>query len=497
MPGDLARPLREYQKVSIQMTWALKGLLNADAGGIGKTVEGIGISLNPKTLPIVVVTLTDLPPQWRDSINEFAPQFDTHILRGTTPYDLTKVKIRARGIQQVFGAKFPDFVLMNYKKLAGWAEYLTHYAHSVIWDEIQELRTGPGTQTYDAACLLADSVDYRLGLSATPTYNYPGSELYNILRCVRPDFLGTRDEFLMEWCKGTGRKAMVVNTGALRDHLKTSGIMLQRTRKDVQRELPGNGEPIIISHIIGSDQAAFTAEIANLEQLAKIIMQDAEAFKGQKMIAARKFNSALREATGIAKAPHVADFLRLLVESGDRPVVFGWHRKFWDIVAERLADLRPAFWTGHESARQKANAKERFLSGDTDIIGISLRAGAGIDGLQERGNVAVMGELDFSVELHWQNILRIYRDGQKDIVRAYFLIAQSGSDPAMSEILNVKSLQNSGIMGTDAIILEDQLDPDHMRHLASSFLAQLSDARRTDRADVNGSQLGLIQESIG
>lgn len=491
MPGDLAHPLREYQCIAVQMAWALGGLLVADAGGLGKTVECIGLTIDPRTLPLVVVTLSDLPPQWRDEFNYFAPDLEVHIAKGVTPYDLTGMKLRSGARQQVLGTRFPDVVILNYEKLSGWADYLAHYARAVAWDEVQELRTGPGTLKYDAACHLADAVDFRVGYSATPIYNY-GGEFYNIFRCIRPDALGTREEFLMEWCKGnTGRRVLIANTSAFRDHLLTSGLMIQRSRKDVKRELPGNGEPLVIPHVIGSDQAAYNEVVRSCEDLAKIIMANSEAFKGQKMQAARSFNTKLRQATGIAKAPYVADFLRLLVESGDCPVVFGWHREFWDILMTRLADLRPVMWTGTESPRQKEDSKARFLDRESPLFFCSLRAGAGIDGLQQRSSVAVIAELDFSPERHKQNILRVYRDGQEDIVRAYFLIAETGSDPAVAEILNIKALQIGGIMDFETPALEEQINPEHMKHLAAKFLDQLANTRRADRGNGGQVQLGI------
>jgi SNF2 family DNA or RNA helicase len=186
----------------------------------------------------------------------------------------------------------------------------------------------------------------------------------------------------------------------------------------------------------------------------------------------------------------VADFLRLLVESGDRPVVFGWHREFWSILMERLADFRPVMWTGSESPRQKRDAKDRFLDKETPLFFCSVRAGAGIDGLQEVSSVAVIAELDFSPERHKQNILRVYRDGQEDIVRGYFLIAESGSDPAVAEILNIKALQIGGIMDFETPALEEQINPEHMKHLASRFLEQLANTRRADRTNSDKTQFG-------
>ena len=59
-----------------------------------------------------------------------------------------------------------------------------------------------------------------------------------------------------------------------------------------------------------------------------------------------------------------------------------WHREVYAIWAEALADFKPTFYTGSESTTQKDESKRRFVEGETNLMIISLRSGAGLDGLQ-------------------------------------------------------------------------------------------------------------------
>src|SRR5690606_41175610 len=68
---------------------------------------------------------------------------------------------------------FRSVIISNYHKLAGWADVLAGKVRSVVFDEVQELRI-PGTGKYYAARHIAGQADFRLGLSATPIYNYGG-----------------------------------------------------------------------------------------------------------------------------------------------------------------------------------------------------------------------------------------------------------------------------------------------------------------------------------
>lgn len=478
---ELAVPPREYECISAQMTLALGGLLNADETGLGKTVEAILCFTDPRTIPVVVVTLTDLPIQWEERIQEFTPQLTTHIIRGGTPYDLTQLRNRG-GAQALLCGEMPHVLIMNYQKLPGWASTLAKFAKMVVWDEVQELRSGPGTQRFAAACELADAVDFRLGLSATPIYNY-GAEFYNVLRCIKPGALGTREEFQSEWCGGNGSK--IKNPEAFGTYLESSGLMLRRTALEVGRQLPGNGKPLIIPQHIGADAAAFHAISRSCADLARTILSKGQGYRGEKREASHQFTMKLRQATGIAKAPFVADFTRLLIEQGEKPVLFGFHREFYSIVLERLKDLNPVMNTGSESQTQKRRNKEAYLRGDSPLWICSNRSGIGVDGLQAVSRVVINGELDFCPAIHYQNIRRVYRDGQKDIVRAYFAHCDFGSDPYMSDLLGLKTHQSSKILDqaegeTD---FPTEMEEDHVKKLALAYLQQIGEYPKNSKEE--------------
>src|SRR3546814_18963606 len=84
-------------------------------------------------------------------------------------------------------------------------------------------------------------------------------------------------------------------------------------------------------------------------------------------------------------------------------------------------------YTGSETTGQKDREKQRFLDGDTDVLIMSLRSGAGVDGLQHRCSTGVFGELDWSPGIHQQCIWRLDRAGQQNPVTAFFLVAHDGT----------------------------------------------------------------------
>lgn len=471
---DLAVPAREYQKVSAELCLANGGLLNADDVGLGKTCSAICVLAEPSSLPALVVTLTHLPKQWAAEIARFAPRLRTHILKTGTPYDLRNIK-RRRSSQLEFADETPDVIITNYHKLAGWSETLAPVIKTVIWDEVQELRHA-GTGKFEAAKHIASNAQFRKGLSATPIYNY-GEEIYNIVEVIRPGTLGSYDEFKIEWCENWNGKWKLKSPHIFGEYLTTSGIMLRRTAEEVGRELPKVQR---IPHVIDADAEPINKVETAATELANIILTQGQR-RGAAFQASEQLSNLIRQATGIAKAPHVADFVRLLVEAGERKVIlYGWHREVYSIWMERLKDLNPVMYTGSETATQKEESKRRFMEDfNTHVMIISLRSGAGLDGLQHKCRTCVFGELDWSPGVHTQCIGRINRDGQKHNVLAYFLLADSGADPIMADVLGVKTTQIDGLLNVETDPLAQQLDGDHIKRLAEQYVTRKSMERES------------------
>lgn len=463
---ELAVPPRDYQRFAASMVEIRRGLLLGDDVGLGKSVSAICPMTSPANLPAVVVCPAHMPAQWAAYLARFAPALKVHIIRKGQPYPLTRpVKSRHRDL---WPERLPDVIITSYHKLRGWAETLGEIARYVVFDEVQALRHD-GTQIYTAANYLAQRASMRMGLSATPIYNF-GAEFWPVVNAIVPGALGDYDEFIREWCQagGYGEKARLSDAEVFGAYLRREGIMLRRTRADVGRELP----PLTkIVHEVESDPDALKAITGDAVALARIILERNERFRGELMQASGRFESLMRQATGIAKAPYVAEFVRILVESGQPVVLFGWHRAVYDMWAEKLSDLHPVFYTGEESATQKEAARTAFISGESKLMIMSLRSGAGVDGLQQVCSTVVFGELDWSPGVHEQCIGRIARDGQEQPTMAYFLTSTEGADPIMVDVLGVKREQIEGVRNPGQGLVERvDTGEDALRRLASEFL---------------------------
>jgi SNF2 family DNA or RNA helicase len=438
---------RDYQVIASQVHEKSKRMLLADDIGLGKTLSAILTFLSGKTIPALVVVQTHLTKQWEEEINRFT-NLSTHIIKGTKPYPLPAASV----------------LIIKYSCLTGWINTLAcANLKSVVFDEIQELRR-EGSNKYGSARSIASQVEYCLGLSATPVYNY-GEEIFNIMNVIKPDCLGTKDEFLREWGGGfRGQNRLIKDPAALGTYLRERYLFLRRTRSEVGRELP------IVNKIVqtvgyNEEEVEKSEELAR--QLSMKVLGGSFTERGQ---AARELDILVRHQTGVSKAKEVAAYVRILLENNEPVLLAGWHRECYKIWEKELSEFNPVFYTGTESEKEKLEAKRKFISGETNLFIISLRSGIGLDGLQKRCRTVVIGELDWSPQVHNQVIGRIDRDGQQDQVTVIYLVSEFGSDPLIIDLLGLKSSQAHGILNPLEKPEDMHTDDSRIRLLAQRFI---------------------------
>jgi len=354
--------------------------------------------------------------------------------------------------------------IFKYSNIAGWTDYVAKSPFkTLVADEIQELRYGRSTAKGRAAYVFFQQAHLRLGLTATPIYNY-GGEMWQVVEFIAPGDLGSWDDFRIEWCKPKGTHLVVDDPKALGTYLREKHVFIRRVEEDVAKQMP----PVnTLVHAVDLDLEVFERADNLARDLAIRVTTGSFEESGK---AAREFNALMRHNTGVAKARHVAAFVRILVGGGVPVLLGGWHRDVWDIWMAELAEFNPVLYTGTESTRQKDAAKAAFIEGRTDLFMISLRSGSGLDGLQYRSHTVVVGELDWSPQVHHQLIGRVRRPGQAHQVDAIYLVANAGADPYMVSTLGLKSSQSRGIIDPLAGVEMQVSDASRIRRLAELYL---------------------------
>lgn len=442
-----SQKIRHYQAQAIELLRRRKSLLLGDEGGLGKTYAAAGfLCAEPAALPAAVVCDAHMQKQWKDKLEAFT-SLRVHLITKTTPSDLPPA----------------DVYVFRVTQIAGWTDiFATRFFKAVIFDEPQSLRTGTGTAKGAAARVLSRHVDFRAGLTATPIYNY-GTEMWNVMQFIDEHVLGSYADFSREWMDDSGR---IHDPKALGTYLREQHVLLRRLKSDVGQDLPKVSR---IVEYIDYDAKAVQSVEDLAHRLAIRATTGSFVERGQ---AARELDMMVRQATGVSKARAAAQFVRMLVEAGESVLLLGWHRACYDIWLEELADLAPAMYTGSETTGKKNREKERFLNGETPVLIMSLRSGAGIDDLQHRCSVAVFGELDWSPGIHQQVIWRLDREGQTNPVTAFFLVVDEGSDPPIMDVLGIKASEATQIVDPHLGVQQTEEDSTNLRRLVERYLTK-------------------------
>lgn len=442
-PGQIIRP---YQAQAIEVLARRKALLLGDDLGLGKTYSSAAFMLKPGALPAAVVVQTHLQKQWEQKLTEFT-NLRVHKIKGTKPYSLPEA----------------DVYIFKYSQLLGWVSiFATGFFKAVTYDEVQELRRGVESQKGAAAFVLSESAEFKLGLSATPIYNY-GAEIWHIMRCIDPAVLGDLWDFSREWLLDDRQ---VKDPEALGTYLREQHVFIRRSKRDVGQFVPPINR---IIEIVETDENELKAIEDLAHKLALKVTSGSFVERGQ---AARELDLLARQATGVGKARSVAAYVRILLEAGVPVILLGWHREVYSIWLKELAEFNPVMYTGSESPTQKEAAKTAFVEGRTKLFIMSLRSGAGVDGLQFICSTVIFGELDWSGKVHDQIIGRVDREGQPDPVTAIYLNSEDGSDPPMIELLGIKASQAAGIVDPGKTFEAVHSDDSRIKLLAQQFLSK-------------------------
>ena len=422
---------RPYQQKAVDLLAVRKRYLLTDDLGLGKTFTGLAAINHEAALPALVVAPTHLVSRWLTEIEESVPHLSV------------KVAESRKVPESVLTEPLPDITIITYSKLDAWVLALQGRVRTVVADEVQDVRKGRSTNKGHALGVIGDQAEYFLGMTATPVYNQ-GGEIWSITDIVSPGELGSSAEFTREWGQAVQNGIRVKNPALLGSYLREQGLMFGHTLAEVGRELP-ESIPVYVDADVDEDEMERLR--GDAAEMARMILADSTS-RQDRFQASGDLDWKLRQATGLAKAPFTAEYVRTLLGMRQNVILFGWHRAVYDVWMELLQEFNPVLYTGSESPSKKDAGVQQFMSGESRVLIMSLRSGAGLDGLQHVTRDVVQGELDWSPEVHKQGIGRARRDGMdlNSPVFVHWLLSQSGSDPVISEMLGLKRQQVEPMM---------------------------------------------------
>jgi len=462
-PGEQFRgKLMNFQKEGLDFLLKSSGnALLADEMGLGKTVQTLSyVSTEKQTFPVLIVAPLVTLKNWEREIEKFLKKKSRNgrIIESESP-SVTLIRTgKSKELPKT------DIYIINYELLFKRAVDLDKVGiRTIVCDEVHNLRSKT-TQKYKAIKKLAalPSIQYRIGLSGTPIYNR-GSEIWPIIDILKPGLLGSFKEFCEYFCYMNDKgKAIVLENkrASLRNELQKH-VMLRRKKSDVLKELK---DKVRYKEVIASDTDFYLEELDKIWKKLEAEQKEAQTEFSKSASYHRAIQSE-RQIAGVAKLPHVINFVKNIMEIEESVVVFCHHKVIHKLLHESLQEFSPVSIIGGQSDTLRQDQIDKFQKGESKLMIAGIRAGnVGIN--LTRAKYVIFAELDWSPAIHRQAEDRLHRIGQKNTVFAYYLIGNGTLDDHVASILVDKSYE------IDAI-LDETVDTYENKDKAALILAQI------------------------
>ena len=456
--------LMNFQKEGLDFLLKSSGnALLADEMGLGKTVQTLSyVSTEKQTFPVLIVAPLVTLKNWEREIEKFLKRKSRNgrIVESESP-SVTLIRTgKSRELPQ------SDMYVINYELLLKRSEDIEKLGiRTIVCDEVHNLRSKT-TQKYKAVKKLAalSTVNYRIGLSGTPIYNR-GSEIWPIIDILKPGLLGSFKEFCEYFCYVNDKgKAIVLENkrASLRNELQKH-VMLRRKKSDVLKELK---DKVRYKEVIASDTEFYLEELDKIWKKLESEQKEAQTEFSKSASYHRAIQSE-RQIAGVAKLPHVINFVKNIMEIEESVVVFCHHKVIHKLLHESLQEFSPVSIIGGQSDDTRQDQIDKFQKGESKLMIAGIRAGnVGIN--LTRAKYVIFAELDWSPAIHRQAEDRLHRIGQKNTVFAYYLIGNGTLDDHVASILVDKSYEIDAIM-------DETVDTYENKDKAALILAQIQD----------------------
>lgn len=425
-PDD--QELWPFQRAGVAYSTRRTHSLIGDQPGLGKTAQAICLANDMGARRVLVLCPANIRLQWAKAIRSWSTMAGRPVI-----YPILK---SADGVHPRAEWTIISYDLTRSEPIME-ALCKGHYDLLVL-DEAHYLKTPDAKRTH--AVLgekgLISHAEKAVALTGTPLPNRP-KECYTLARGLAwgsVDYM-SEDRFKDRFNPSVKMEVYDPASGKLKVFTKESvgrlpelqnrlrvNFMVRRLKRDVLTQLPQVRYEIQHVEETGAIRKALEAE--------KMLDIDPENMAG---VDAKVLGhvSVVRHMMGVAKAPQVAEYVRMLIDGGEEKIVlFGWHIAVLDILEQRLQDLGLVRIDGGTSPTRRQAHVDRFQTdaGVRICLGNLQAMGIGTDGLQNVCSHAVFAECSWVPADNEQGVGRLERIGQNTAVIAEFMVAPGSFD---------------------------------------------------------------------
>ena len=253
-----------------------------------------------------------------------------------------------------------------------------------------------------------------ISLTGTPFVKGP-CDIYPILSYLCPEsidnasFFAFAKRYTRAFQDSYGWRFEGLKNGEeLAQRLRVLGGMIRPPREKILGHLP-----------------KFSVEVVKLNSDYQKTYFDREELANAKIDIPFDKISEMRSAYAEAKIAPSIEYIKLLLEEGEKLVVFAHHKKVVDAVVEEFTSLR---LDGSMNSCERQRSIDSFQNNDGEKMIVCSLTSAGVGIELTASSVAVFVEYDWAASTNDQCIARMVRQGQEKFVRIFYLVVADTLD---------------------------------------------------------------------
>lgn len=452
----------DFQRQDVRTVWTdfggRGGLFHSQ--GLGKTFMALwGARRYLNSWPVLVVCPTIAKLVWKEEARRHLG-LDAHVLYHRAPSVIPTA----------------DVYIVNYDILGlprprrkTWVNFLTRlHIKLLIIDECQEISNRDSIRS-QACRELARNVPYLLALSGTPIENRP-SEFFAVLNMINreefPSFRTYAEEFcgLKRAADGRGWDASGATNLQELNRRVFSTSAVRRRKEDVLDDLPPKTVAVEPVELASKDMTRYRELESGFVRWYRT--EARELGPGRRGTEAMSRKTLLKSLVGELKFPLILEWVKSFLDnSGEKLMVFGWHRQLLSDLYQALAGYNPVIVWGGQSDRDR-NAAITSFNGDPACrlwVG-NLKAG-GVAWSCTSCSTQLHCELSWTPTHHAQaaDRCRGIARGTGRPVTVHVLVAEGTIESDLCRINQYKegvttTILDGGVRADAAFRLQDELD---------------------------------------
>lgn len=452
----------DYQRKGIQYMVDHKRCFNGDDMGLGKTFQSIAAVSIARTYPCLVVAPATMKVTWQREFqrfigkqamilsNENKDTWHRHMETGTCNIFITNYEsVKKYFVSRVRGRTTVKNIVLD-KRAAMFKSVIIDESHRCCND------TALWSIYLEAICA---NKEYVWLLTGTPriTSNLDLIQQLQIMR--RLDDFGGAARFKERYCQGPDKSSNLYEL-----HYRLWEICYFRRDKAIAlKDLPEKTRQYLTVDIDNRKEYEF-AENDLIRYLVEYESASDATLKSAAKATAMVQINHLRQISARGKMKEAKQFIHDVIDGGDKLIVFAFHKS---VMSEIMATFPGSVSvTGSDSQEKKQAAIDKFQNDpDCKLIALNYKSG-GVGITLTAASRILFIEFPWTASDCEQAECRAHRNGQKNAVNCYYLLARNTIDERILEIIQKEREDSSVVTGAINNIEESIVDAT-LRHFKS------------------------------